>query len=51
MIALGIIGLFVVMALSDPLKARLWAAALGGGLFMLGVAALLAVSGGGGVWL
>ena len=51
MIAVGIIGLFVVMALSDPLKARLWAVALGVGFFLLGVAALLAVSGGGQVWL
>jgi hypothetical protein len=51
MIAVGIIGLFVVMALSDPLKARLWAAALGAGFFLLGVAALLAVTGGGEEWL
>ena len=50
MIAIGIIGLFVVLALSDPLKARLWAAAFVLGLFLLAVAALFA-AGGGRVWV
>ena len=50
MIAVGIIGLFVVLALSDPLKGRLWAAAFVLGLVLLG-AAVLIEAGGGRVWV
>lgn len=51
MIAVGIIGLFVVMALTDPLKGRLWAVALLVGFGMLGVGAMVTVAGGERLWV
>lgn len=43
MIALGVIGVAVVLVLTDPLKARLWAVAFLLGLLMVGAGLLVGI--------
>lgn len=50
MILIGMVGLAAILAFTDPLEGRLWAAGLLIGFGLLGLGMVIEVIGGGKVW-